>query len=101
MLGVLPDAPYEQAKLDVSPGDLLVMYSDGLVEATNPRGEEYGEGRLRELLATITQKDAEEIRRAILASLAAFSGATALRDDLTIVVAQFVGADDSVAKTKL
>ncbi len=101
VLGVLPDAPYEQAKLDVSPGDLLVMYSDGLVEATNPRGEEYGEGRLRELLATITQKDAEEIRRAILASLAAFSGATALRDDLTIVVAQFVGADDSVAKTKL
>ena len=96
VLGVLPDAGYEQAKLEVSPGDLLVMYSDGLVEATNSRGEEYGEGRLRELLATVTEKSADDIRRAILASLAAFSDAAELRDDLTIVVAQFTSTDDSL-----
>jgi sigma-B regulation protein RsbU (phosphoserine phosphatase) len=90
VLGVLPDARYEQAKLEVSPGDVLVMYSDGLVEATNSRGEEYGEARLRELIATVTAKSADDIRRAILASLAAFSAAAKLRDDLTIVVAQFM-----------
>jgi stage II sporulation SpoE-like protein len=90
VLGVLPDARYEQAELVVCPGNILVMYSDGLVEAMNPGGEEYGEGRLRELLATITEKSADEIRRAILASLAAFSGGEELRDDLTIVVAQFI-----------
>lgn len=102
VLGVLPDARYEQAKLQVSPGDLLVMYSDGLVEATNSRGEEYGEGRLRELLATLTEKSANDILRAILASLAAFSGTAELRDDLTIVVAQFISTEDSCfAKTKL
>jgi hypothetical protein len=100
VLGVLPDARYEQAKLEVYPGDLLVMYSDGLVEATNSRGEEYGEGRLRELLATVTEKSADDIRRAILASLAAFSGAAELRDDLTIVVAQFISTDDPSPKTK-
>ncbi|MGC1451996.1 MAG: PP2C family protein-serine/threonine phosphatase [Candidatus Sulfotelmatobacter sp.] len=98
VLGVLPDARYEQAKLQISPGDLLVMYSDGLVEAINSHGEEFGEGRLRELLATLTEKSADDIRRAILASLAAFSGSAELRDDLTIVVAQFTSTDDSLPK---
>ncbi len=94
VLGVLPDARYEQARLEVCPGELLVMYSDGLVEATNSRGEEYGEARLRNLLATATEKSADDIRRAILTSLAAFSGAAGLRDDLTIVVAQFTSPDN-------
>jgi sigma-B regulation protein RsbU (phosphoserine phosphatase) len=94
VLGVLQDARYEQARLDLSPGDLLVMYSDGLVEAENSRGEEYGEGRLRQLLATVTEKSADDIRRDILASLASFAGAGALRDDLTLVVAQFVATED-------
>jgi hypothetical protein len=95
VLGVLPDARYQQAKLNVFPGDLLVMYSDGLVEATNARNEEYGEARLRELLATVTENTAEEIRKAILASLSAFKGAIELQDDLTLVVAEFISADDS------
>lgn len=94
VLGVLPDARYEQAKLQVSAGDVLVMYSDGLVEAMNSQGEEYGEGRLRELLATLTEKRANDILRAILGSLAAFSGIAELRDDLTIVVAQFISTED-------
>jgi hypothetical protein len=101
VLGVLPNARYEHATVQVSTGDLLLMYSDGLVEATNPHGEEYGEVRLRELLATLTEKSPDEIRRVILASLAAFSGTTGLRDDLTIVVAQFISVEDSFAKTEL
>jgi len=90
VLGVLPDARYEQATLEVSSGNLLVMFSDGLVEATNSTGEEYGEGHLRELLAVVIEKSADEIRRAILASLASFAGGEGLRDDLTILVAKFL-----------
>ena len=74
VLGALPEGRYEQAKVEVSAGDILVMYSDGLVEAANSRGEEYGEGRLREVLATVNEKSADDICRAILNSLAAFSG---------------------------
>ena len=98
VLGVVPDAQYAQGRLDVSPGDLLVMYSDGLVEAINSHGEEYGEGRLRDLLATLTEKSADEIRRGILASLAAFSSTAELRDDLTIVVAQFISSEDCLLR---
>jgi sigma-B regulation protein RsbU (phosphoserine phosphatase) len=90
VLGMLPDAQYEHARVEVSAGDILVMYSDGLVEAANSHGEEYGEDRLREVLATGIEKSADAIRRSILNSLAAFSGASKLRDDLTIVVAHFV-----------
>jgi sigma-B regulation protein RsbU (phosphoserine phosphatase) len=89
VLGVLPAARYEQARCDVRPGDRLVLYSDGLIEATNPAGEEYGESRLREFLGTADAGSPDEIRDAILASAGAFLGAAPPRDDLTLVVAKF------------
>jgi len=93
VLGVLPEAGFQQIKRDVSVGDILVLYSDGLVETTNNKSEEYGENRLRDLLVTITEKGAGDVRRAILSSLAAFSGATDPADDLTILVVKFLSPD--------
>ena len=89
VLGILPAARYEQACCEVRSGDVLVLYSDGLTEATNPAGEEYGESRLRDLLATAGPGSPFDIRDAILASASAFAGAVPLRDDLTLVVARF------------
>jgi sigma-B regulation protein RsbU (phosphoserine phosphatase) len=93
VLGVLPEALYYQTKLEVSPDYVLVMYSDGLVEATNSRGEEYGEGKLRELLAKVSEKSAGDIRGDILASLGSFSSTAELKDDLTLVVVRFKSTD--------
>ena len=89
VLGLLPAARYEQARCDVRPGDVLVLYSDGLTEATNPAGEEYGERRLREFLATARPGSSDDVRDAILASASSFLGAAPPRDDLTLVVAKF------------
>jgi Stage II sporulation protein E (SpoIIE) len=89
VLGLLPAARYEQAQFEVRPGDVLVLYSDGLTEAANPSGEEYGEGRLRALLATAKALGPDELCDAIVASASAFAGAAPLRDDLTLVVAKF------------
>ena len=89
VIGILPQARYEQTRLEVCSGDVIVMYSDGLVEAANSRGEEYGEIRLRELLTTATEKSVDDIRRAILTAVAAFSGDAELQDDRTFVVVRF------------
>ena len=89
VLGILEAAEYQQAVQPVNSGDVLAMYSDGLVEATNTAGEEYGESRLRDLLPTVRESSPDEIRRAILASLEAFSGGSPFQDDLTLVVAKF------------
>jgi hypothetical protein len=89
VLGLLPQARYEQARCDVRPGDTLVLYSDGLIEATNPAGEEYGERRLREFLATAEAGTPDDIRDAILASASPFLVTAPPRDDLTLVVAKF------------
>jgi hypothetical protein len=88
VMGLLPAATYEQATCDVCPGDVLVLYSDGVVEAVNSADEEYGEGRLREALTAAGGEPPERIRDGILASVSAFVGTMSLRDDLTLVVAK-------------
>jgi hypothetical protein len=89
VMGVLPVATYLQDRRPLRPGDVLVLYSDGLGEATNAQGDEYGEDRLRELLVQENGKSAEEIRAEILRSVREFLGAAAAHDDLTCVVARF------------
>jgi hypothetical protein len=89
VLGILPEARYEQAWCEIHPGDTLVLYSDGLIEAQNPAGEEYGEGRLRDFLTKADAGTPNDIRDAILASASAFGGAVPPRDDLTLVAARF------------
>lgn len=93
VLGVLADAIYTQGCAEIQADDLLMLYSDGLVEATDASGEEFGEARLAALLAKSFQERPEKIRDSILASLRAFLGAVAVQDDLTCVVAKFVASD--------
>ncbi len=50
VLGMFPEVDYEEAAVDLSPGDLLVAFTDGVTEALNPAGEEFGEERLKDLL---------------------------------------------------
>jgi hypothetical protein len=89
VLGVLGDAHYQQGRRQVRPGETLVLYSDGLAEAANPAGEEYGADRLHDLLRTRGDASPKELRDAILAALDGFVGSAVARDDLTLVVAGF------------
>jgi serine phosphatase RsbU (regulator of sigma subunit) len=56
MLGLLPGADYETGRVDLHIGDVLVLYTDGVVEAENPEGEEYSAQRLARIVGSHLQQ---------------------------------------------
>lgn len=88
ILGVLPDAQYEEERIQLEPGDVLVLFSDGVTEAPNPDDEEFGEERLAALVASVAQKPAAEIVEDIHRSVQSFTQGAPPADDITVVVAR-------------
>jgi hypothetical protein len=91
VLGLLPNARYEQHAVDVDPGDVLVLYSDGLVEATNGTDEQFGFERIRAAIERSQGRTPEEIRRSIISAVREFTGGARFEDDLTLAVLAFDG----------
>ena len=89
VLGLLPQAAYNATTVEVEPGDLLVMYSDGLVEAANAADDEYGEERLEALLRSHFNETPAKIRESLMTSWVSFSPKSDARDDLTITIIRF------------
>ncbi|UCG51645.1 MAG: PP2C family protein-serine/threonine phosphatase [Candidatus Latescibacterota bacterium] len=86
IVGVLPHASYEPGQLDLSSGDLLFMYTDGVTEATSPDDEEFGTERLRELLHHSRRQPAEQITRSVVDAVEQYTGSDTQADDITILV---------------
>lgn len=87
LLGVMKDMPYERGVVNLSPGDLLVIFTDGVSEAMSPDGEEFHEDRLEAILRDQHDKSADEILGSIHQAIIDFTGSeTELSDDLTIIV---------------
>jgi sigma-B regulation protein RsbU (phosphoserine phosphatase) len=96
VLGPLPDASYDRSFKEMRPGDLLVMYTDGLtetlegskdsVEVPSWEGEEYGVERLVEVARKNQGQKAEEVIHAIFQSIKEWSGNAPAQDDCTVVV---------------
>lgn len=86
-VGMFPNWVYEEAVVQLSPGDLLIAYTDGVTEATNPAGEEWGLERLREAAAKCGSSSAEESASWIFASMEDYSGGRQT-DDATVLVAR-------------
>jgi serine phosphatase RsbU (regulator of sigma subunit)/anti-sigma regulatory factor (Ser/Thr protein kinase) len=83
-LGLMPDMPYEEKQAIIAPGDSVVMYSDGLIEAHNPQGEMFGYPRLHELMALPECGDA--LIHCMLDELHGFTGSDwEQEDDVTFV----------------
>jgi serine phosphatase RsbU (regulator of sigma subunit) len=86
-LGLLPAGlPFEEASFALSPGDTLVLFSDGVPEAQNAADEEYGEARLLEVLRASTGEPAATIIERVIASIDAFVGGAPQFDDITLLV---------------
>lgn len=86
-LGTSLEAQYRLVRRPVAAGDLLIFYTDGLVETRNSRGHDYGDARLQRAVArAAASRTAREVRDAILGDLANFKGDEEQADDLTLVV---------------
>lgn len=85
VLGPIPAARYETARVRFAPGDLLVMYTDGVVERDGPDLEPFGLERLRDLVARTAGTDCRRTVDAILSAASEHGRGTPLRDDMTVV----------------
>lgn len=89
-LGIMLDATYESASLILCPGDLLFVFTDGLIEAVNAAGQEYGEDRLTANLVANRQCSSSEIIARINRVLDHFVAMTPQHDDISSLVARKV-----------
>ncbi|MCH7665793.1 MAG: SpoIIE family protein phosphatase [Acidobacteria bacterium] len=85
-LAVMAGSEYSAIEVELGDGDLLAIYSDGLTEATNPNGEEYGLERLEAVCVAAVGSEAAEVARLIEESIAAFTAGTPYADDRTLLV---------------
>jgi phosphoserine phosphatase RsbU/P len=85
-LGIKPNAEYREGRTQLQPGDVLVIYSDGVTEAVSPSGEEFGPTRLYEVVSRNIEASAAGIRDRIESSLTKFAQGTSAADDITLVI---------------
>jgi serine phosphatase RsbU (regulator of sigma subunit) len=85
-LGILDEANYEETQLKMEPGDKIVYYTDGIVEAMNKNEDMYGFERLDEVVKSSTAENAEDLMNDIIKDVSDFTGDAPQHDDLTIIV---------------
>jgi hypothetical protein len=84
-LGLKNDATYREVSVPMAPGDALLLYTDGVTEAMDAQGEQFGAQRLEEWFARAEHEDPEGISAGLLTAIRGFSGPGALKDDVTVV----------------
>lgn len=96
-LGIMSNADFREGRTKLYPGDVLVIYSDGVSEATNPAGEEFGPTRLYEVVVRNMDASAGGIRDRIESALTKFCQGTPAADDITLVIVKRLAEAADVA----
>lgn len=86
IIGVKPSVVFEERVIELHKGDVLLFYTDGLTEATDPEGEMFQNGRVCSQLGSVSHLPAKEIIDSFYRSVSEFTGSTTLQDDISIVV---------------
>jgi sigma-B regulation protein RsbU (phosphoserine phosphatase) len=90
-LGVMPGLEYNQASITLEPGDSLVLYTDGVSEAMNSSGEEFGMDRFRQIFVETPPSSARQVNELILRAVSEFAGGIPQSDDVTCLVLHRIG----------
>jgi len=85
-LGVFEDTEFKEAQQEIASGQIIVIATDGIWEARNPKGEMFGKDRIHKIIRHNASKTANDIQNAILDSLKRFQKDVKLEDDMTLVV---------------
>jgi sigma-B regulation protein RsbU (phosphoserine phosphatase) len=91
IVGAFEHAVFEEDTQQLWPGDVLVAYSDGVTEARDPSGDEFGEERLLSCVQENCTRSPGEIRDCLLSAVRQFSAGTAQSDDVTMLVLRYTG----------
>ncbi len=91
-VGLIPEAEFTSATIELEAGDTLVLFSDGITEAMDPEETEFGSGRLKELLSGHVNSPVEELQRIILSAVENFTRGARQADDLTLLVVKYLAA---------
>jgi phosphoserine phosphatase RsbU/P len=86
VVGAFPIAVYQEKTVTLERGDLLLAYTDGIVEPENVYGEMFGEDRLKDLLIKYAKADSAELIARTMEAVVQWTGAGELQDDMTMVV---------------
>ncbi|MGB7723581.1 MAG: SpoIIE family protein phosphatase [Bryobacteraceae bacterium] len=88
VVGAFPFATYEERTVPLEHGDILLAYTDGIVEPENVYGEVFGEDRLKDLLLKYARADSSELIARTMEAVVHWTGSSELQDDMTMVVAR-------------
>jgi phosphoserine phosphatase RsbU/P len=86
MLGIMEEIDLPKATLSIDKGDILMLFSDGVTEATNPSGELFSEERFEQWLLDHIQLSAEEMKDALLKTLRDYADGSPQSDDITFII---------------
>jgi sigma-B regulation protein RsbU (phosphoserine phosphatase) len=99
LLGIFPMATYEEGETTLHPGDVLIMFTDGVTEAEDRAKNQYGDEKFEEYVVDLRHMGAQEIGESIREEILGFSKGIHPVDDLTVVVVKIEGAGEERNET--
>ena len=97
LVGAFPHAAFEQESIQLQPGDTVVMFSDGVTDATSADGVPLGDERLASVVEDLAGSSPDEILQALLDAVGEFARGAEQQDDVTLAVVQYLGMTTSGA----
>jgi sigma-B regulation protein RsbU (phosphoserine phosphatase) len=96
-VGLFSSATYADERTQLEPGDVLVIFSDGVTEALNLAGDEFGEERLSVEVMKTRTAPLSDILQGVIAAVQSFAAGASQSDDVTVLVARYMGPQGNVA----
>jgi len=100
MVGAFDFAAYEEDRAALRPGDTIVLYSDGVTDATSPSGDQFGEDRFLASLGTAHRETPEDLVARLIAEIRAFAAGEPPADDVTLLVVRYGAGGESPAASR-